>query len=457
MKNFIVLTMIAFMMLLSACSASALENVGKELEDTIENAASTDNRYVQMVKGGYRESNPSLTYEKAFSSFFGSPRWKYFESEESEDIVEFAGDCTYQDTAVKARIQFVVDEENGTFEAKYLAFNEIPQNNLTLNAFIAKVFETSENTLVTITDSDNPSSNKGPSTADEAEKVINEWMMNNPIDLEAGLVLADTDAVDDEGAECFEFYLYLMQEDESVVPYSVYVRKADGQLMIDYGVLKTLDQWYEEDYLKGGQDYEYGNGSENKDGNNIEYSENVLDSDLIGRWRSYDGKALTLGDGGTVSEVFSFWNSLNSEPDSVTWEAANGRLTLTAHRNYQYYWAIGEGSVYIDGVEVETDELSLDKYEIPNASASGDYYRVKTSSTDLTGTWDAGQNTLSGAYVFYADGTGMIGNNPLTWYADDTTLNCQVDEKKSYDYTVYGDVLTIYFSNGSEIYTKVGN
>lgn len=40
-------------------------------------------------------------------------------------------------------------------------------------------------------------------------------------------------------------------------------------------------------------------------------------------------------------------------------------------------------------------------------------------------------NTLSGAYVFYADGTGMIGNNPLTWYADDTTLNCWVEEKNS--------------------------
>lgn len=457
MKNFIVFTIITLMMLLSACSASTLENAGKELEDTIENAANADNRYVLMVKGGYRENNPDLTYEKAFSSFFAVPRQKYFESEESQDIVEFTGDCTYHDTAVKARIQFVVDEENGTFEAKYLAFNEIPQNNLTLNAFIVKVFETSENTLATITDSDNPSSNKGPSTENEAEKVINEWMMDNPIDLEAGLVLADTDAIDDEGAECFEFYLYLMQEDESVVPYSVYVRKADGQLMIDYGVLKTLDQWYEEDYLNGEQDYEYGNGSENTDGNNIEYSENVLDSDLIGRWRSYDGNALTLEDGGTVSKVFSFWNSLNSDPDSVTWEAANGRLTLTAHRSYEYHWAIGEGSKHIDGVEVETDELSLNKYGIPNASAYGDYYRVKTSSTDLTGTWEAGSNTLSGAYVFYADGTGMIGNNPLTWYADDTTLNCWVEEKKFYDYTVYGDVLTIYFSNGSEIYTKVGN
>ena len=51
-------------MLLSACSASTLENAGKELEDTIENAANADNRYVLMVNGGYRENNPDLTYEQ---------------------------------------------------------------------------------------------------------------------------------------------------------------------------------------------------------------------------------------------------------------------------------------------------------------------------------------------------------------------------------------------------------
>ena len=133
MKKIIVVSMIVLMTLLSACSASALDNVGKELEDTFENAASADNKYVLMVKGGYRENNPSLTYEKAFLSFFTAPRWKYFKSEEGQDIVEFAGDCMYQDTAVKARIQFTVDEENGTFEASYLAFNEIPQDSLTLS------------------------------------------------------------------------------------------------------------------------------------------------------------------------------------------------------------------------------------------------------------------------------------------------------------------------------------
>lgn len=68
-----------------------------------------------MVKGEYRADAPDVTYEDAFTSFFATPRWKYFESEDGQDVVEFTGDCTYQDVPVKARIQFVVDEENGIF------------------------------------------------------------------------------------------------------------------------------------------------------------------------------------------------------------------------------------------------------------------------------------------------------------------------------------------------------
>lgn len=169
MKKFIVFTTAAFMMLFSACSGSVLENAGKELEDTIENAASADNKYVLMVRGGYRENNPDLTYEKAFSAFFDAPRWKYFESDEGEDIVEFTGDCTYQEAAVKARIQFKVDEENGTFEAVYLAFNEVPQDALTLNALIEKTFTEEESDSEKTADTETLSDDTPSVSSDETE------------------------------------------------------------------------------------------------------------------------------------------------------------------------------------------------------------------------------------------------------------------------------------------------
>lgn len=189
-----------------------------------------------------------------------------------------------------------------------------------------------------------------------------------------------------------------------------------------------------------------------------EYNQPEMDSELMGRWRSYDGNALTLNDNGTVSDVFSFWNSLNRNPDSVTWEASNGRLILTAIYNTEYKYALGEGRRRINGEDVITDELNLDRSRIPEAGEYGYYYREKTGSTDLTGTWiHNDSNGLGGNIEFYADGTGMIGDNRLTWYADEANLYYTAEQKAAFDYTVSGDVLTIFFSDGSRVYTKVGN
>lgn len=215
-----------------------------------------------------------------------------------------------------------------------------------------------------------------------------------------------------------------------------------------YSILLGLD----EDGLPGKTEIWKDNAMDSED-NQVE-----LDSELMGRWRSYDGNALTLNDNGTVSDVFSFWNSLNRNPDSVTWEASNGRLILTAIYNTEYKYALGEGRRRINGEDVVTDELNLDRSRIPEAGEYGYYYREKTGSTDLTGTWIHNDSKgLSGNIEFYADGTGMIGDNPLTWYADESNLYYTAEQKAAFDYTVSGDVLTIFFSDGSKVYTRVGN
>lgn len=132
--------MLVLLALCSACSSASVKNAGEEVKDSVANAMDSDNTYVQMIKNGYKENNPDLTYDKAFSAFFATPGWKYFKGNEGENVVEFTGDCTYKDVAVKARIQFVVDEKQGTFEAAYLAFNEVPQNKLILASLIEKAF-----------------------------------------------------------------------------------------------------------------------------------------------------------------------------------------------------------------------------------------------------------------------------------------------------------------------------
>lgn len=132
--------MVVVLAVCSACSNASLKNAGEEVKDSVASAMDSDNKYVLMVKNGYKKDNPALSYDKAFSAFFGTPRWKYIKGKDGQNVVEFTGDCTYQDAAVKARLQFVVDEKNGSFEATYLAFNEVPQNRLILAALIEKAF-----------------------------------------------------------------------------------------------------------------------------------------------------------------------------------------------------------------------------------------------------------------------------------------------------------------------------
>lgn len=104
-------------------------------------SSSSNNKYVQMVKGGRPNAYPNITYEAAFSAFFSSPKWRYFESDAGKKVVEFTGKCKYQDVPVKALLQFVIDEQGGTFEAAHLSLNKIPQNKLHLFAIIEKVFD----------------------------------------------------------------------------------------------------------------------------------------------------------------------------------------------------------------------------------------------------------------------------------------------------------------------------
>lgn len=137
----------------TGCSGDA---VVKEVADQVANAVQAEDENVLGVKGGEPFDYPGKTYGEAFENFFASPTWKYFKgtqegpdedgdgkpdyTKEDVDVVEFTGYCTYMDTTVKARIQFVLDKENDTFEATYLSFNDVPQNNLTLWALIDKAF-----------------------------------------------------------------------------------------------------------------------------------------------------------------------------------------------------------------------------------------------------------------------------------------------------------------------------
>ncbi len=112
--------------------------------------------HVLGVKGGTPVDYPGKTYGEAFENFFGSPTWKYFVGtkegadedgdgrpdyiEKNVEIVEFTGRCLYQDVEVTALIQFTLNEEDDTFEATYLSFNEVPQSMYMLSVLLETVF-----------------------------------------------------------------------------------------------------------------------------------------------------------------------------------------------------------------------------------------------------------------------------------------------------------------------------
>ena len=486
MKKIIAL-LIAILLLLSACSSATLDGAGKELEDTIANATDADNKYVQMVKGGYRADNPNVTYEDAFTSFFGTPRWKYFESEDGQDVVEFTGDCTYQDVPVKARIQFVVDEENGTFEASYLAFNEVPQDALTLAAVIAKAFETPKLSSQE-TEARQSSDTKGQicicgisvqttmnMSADEIISTFGEPDVYEPD------VYYDGDRIEYESDQlCF-----IMSEDGSVFCLDAPAEKftLNDQCLNLYfdDLVSILGDDY---YSLGGSGYQWSIGdlsytfhisSEDYIGDIIEVSKfntddpidndaylgdegnygtyGNLDSALVGRWRSFDGGTLQFDDNGMISSCdFNCWSLVGDTPDRVYWEADNGRVTCSAYFDEDVTYKIAGPS---SGSEIE--------YITFSSNSRHRYERASGENGDgIIGKWVSVENSIW-SYQFNADGTGLDnGTRPITWqaYTTDDGANAvryNLLDSTYFDYTVEGDSLVVFLSDSSRVYTKVGN
>ncbi len=109
--------------------------------DTSGGISSEDDRYIDFVKNGSPEAYPDITYGEAFSDFFSNCHWQYFKGDNETDVVEFSGDCLYRDAEVTVTLQFILDVDEGTFEAGYLAFNDVPQVALVEYALINKAFE----------------------------------------------------------------------------------------------------------------------------------------------------------------------------------------------------------------------------------------------------------------------------------------------------------------------------
>lgn len=172
----------------------------------------------------------------------------------------------------------------------------------------------------------------------------------------------------------------------------------------------------------------------------------ALDEALYGRWRSADGGVVELSDTGyaqTSLDLRPWWAIGKST--ALSWEASNGQLRLitsyAAEYDYEYYPKDWENEYKADHLRVGT--LTL--------------HRVNGNTGDsMIGVWD--DNDIGGPYfTFNEDGTGAFANDKyITWEADAEKVYIYYDLYSTFDYSVAGDILTIFFSDGSEIYTRVG-
>ena len=84
---------------------------------------------------------PDSTYEEAFESFFKDCRWEYFKSTDDLDVVEFYGKCLYGGEEADITVQFVVSQEEGTFELYALLIDDEVQPELLKVSFVLDIFD----------------------------------------------------------------------------------------------------------------------------------------------------------------------------------------------------------------------------------------------------------------------------------------------------------------------------
>ena len=81
---------------------------------------------VRLVREGHLEAYPNIPVGKAFDQFFINDSWKSFTSTEKEKIVEFNGECTFDNAPATLKVQFAIT--GNYFRVHYVGLNNVPLN-----------------------------------------------------------------------------------------------------------------------------------------------------------------------------------------------------------------------------------------------------------------------------------------------------------------------------------------
>lgn len=140
MKKIIYILIIILLLCIVSCNSSNdIDNFINDAEKSINNEENKSNIYVKQIMNGYLNIDTSVTIGTAFENFFSYPTWEHFTSTEQTNIVEFTGNCMYDNKEVTCVIQFTLTGDS--FEITYLSFNDISQNTLTVSALLNSIYD----------------------------------------------------------------------------------------------------------------------------------------------------------------------------------------------------------------------------------------------------------------------------------------------------------------------------
>jgi hypothetical protein len=121
--------------LISGCSQSEIDNASSIIENLSDLDLETPG--VSVVKNGSLNECSNTTLGEMADAFMSDPNWSDFISDTGGTVVELSGGITYDGMEVIALIQF--DVYGIEFEASYLGFNGVDQNQLMLNTLLTKM------------------------------------------------------------------------------------------------------------------------------------------------------------------------------------------------------------------------------------------------------------------------------------------------------------------------------
>lgn len=278
MKKILFIFVALIVLTISGCSS-------QEADDKIENLTDKNNENVLMVKNGHPEIYPDAKYGESFDNFFGSPTWTYFESDDGQDIVEFTGDCTYEDVEVKARLQFILDTEAGTFDAGAFSLNDVPQNQIMTEGLLSKVFENHEekdNSESLSTEEDEKTdNNRGPSDDETISPYLKLYYSAKEVNISD--LLRNPDRNEGDSYIISGIINQVMDSDDGTMTLKVYHEITEEEMILIYERQKGEQRFLVGDYITAIIEF--------KGINSIEMSDGLMESFPVG-----ETKKIELGD-----------------------------------------------------------------------------------------------------------------------------------------------------------------